>query len=180
MRCFTFLLSLGYIALDLGNYKPITSDCDFPKGCEIRNLLYVHETRLKEIPYTKEPHFNKEATFATSDFENQNGSWFSKWVSLKPGRYVIWFDLSGNPEDEVMAGIEDEQKEISRYHANRGFLQIHYPDMPFHITNEKKCRLFLKVLKSNSENHYPPASITLFKMTENLSERISPINYLVA
>ena len=79
-----------------------------------------------------------------------------------------------------MVGIEDEQKEICRYHANRGFLHIHYPDMPFHVTNEKKYRFFLKLLKSNSNTHCPPASITLFKMTDFLSERISLINYLVA
>lgn len=180
MRCFYFLISLGYIALDLGNYKPITSVKDFPKGSDIRNLLYVHETRIKEIPYSREPKFTNESTYLATDFDNQKGSWFSKWISLKPGRYVIWFDLSGNPDDEVMAGIEDEQKEISRYHANRGFLQIHYPDMPFHVTNEKKCRFFCKLLKSNSATACAPASVTLFKMTDLLSERISPINYLVA
>jgi len=79
-----------------------------------------------------------------------------------------------------MVGIEDEQKEMCRYHANRGFLQIHYPDMPFHITNEKTCRLFLKLLKSNSKTHCAPVSVTLLKMTDILTERISPINYLVA
>ena len=180
LRCLEFLISLGYVALDLGNYKPIKSAKDFPMNSDIRNLLYTHETRLKELPYTNAPQFTKETTYSVSDFDNLSGSWFTKWVSLKPGRYVIWFDLSGNQDDEVMAGIEDEQKEISRYHANRGFLQTHYPDMPFHITNEKKCRLFLKLLKSNSETNCPPVSVTLFKMTDILSERIPPINYLVA
>jgi FkbM family methyltransferase len=180
MRCFDFLLSLGYISLDLGNYKPITSANDFPKGSEIRNLLYVHETRIQEIAYTREPQLAEQLRLNKEDFINQSGSWYSGWVSLKPGRYVVLHDLSGNPDDEVMVGIEDEQKEMCRYHANRGFLQIHYPDMPFHITNEKKCRLFLKLLKSNSETHCPPVSVTLFKMTDILSERISPINYLVA
>ncbi len=180
MRCFNLLISLGYVSLDLSNYKPITTASDFPKGSEIRNLLYVHETRLQELPYSKEPQFIKEFTCLDSDFENQSGSWFSKWLPLKPGRYVFWSDLSGNPDDEVMVGIEDEQKEICRYHANRSFLATHYPDMPFHITNEKKCRLFLKLLKSNSETHCPPVSAIFFKMTDILSERISPINYLIA
>jgi len=180
MRCFDFLLSLGYIALDLSNYKPITSANDFPKGSEIRNLLYVHETRLHEAPYTKEPQLIKDSTYLASDFENQSGSWFSKWITLKPGRYVTCYDLSGNPEDEVMVGIEDEQKSICRYHANRGFLKVHYPDMPFHVTNEKNVRLFLKLMKSNSKTHCPPVSVIIFKMTDFLSERMSKINYLVA
>ena len=180
MRCFEFLLSIGYVALDLNNYKPITSVNDFSNGSEIRNLLYVHETRLQEIPYTREPQLAEQITFQKEDFINQSGSWYSGWVSLKSGRYVVLHDLSVNPDDEVMVGIEDEQKEICRYHAHRKFLCIHYPDMPFHITNEKKCRLFLKLLKSNSETHCPPVSVTLFKMTDILSERISPINYLIA
>jgi hypothetical protein len=180
MRCFGFLLSLGYVALDLNNYKPITSVNDFSNGSEIRNLLYVHETRLHEAPYTKEPQLIKDSTYLASDFENQSGSWFSKWITLKPGRYVTCYDLSGNPEDEVMVGIEDEQKSICRYHANRGFLKVHYPDMPFHVTNEKNVRLFLKLMKSNSKTHCPPVSVIIFKMTDFLSERMSKINYLVA
>ena len=180
MRCFGFLLSLGYVALDLNNYKPITSVNDFSNGSEIRNLLYVHETRLQEAPYTKEPQLIKDSAYLASDFENQSGSWFLKWITLKPGRYVICYDLSGNPEDEVMVGIEDEQKSICRYHANRGFLKVHYPDMPFHVTNEKNVRLFLKLMKSNSKTHCPPVSVTIFKMTDFLSERMSKINYLVA
>jgi len=180
MRCLEFLLSLGYLAFDLNNYKPITSSNDFSNGSEIRNLLYVHETRIKEIPYSREPKFTNESTYLDSDFENQSGSWFSKWICLNPGRHVIWYDLSGNPDDEVMIGIEDEQKEICRYHAHRGFLNIHYPDMPFHITNEKNYRFFLKLMKSNSKTDCPPVSFTLSKMADFLSERISPINYLVA
>ncbi len=180
MRCFNYLLSLGYVSLDLSNYKPIKSANDFTKGSEIRNLLYVHETRLQEIPYTRAPQFAKESTYVASDFTNESGSWFSNWLPVKPGRYVIWLDLSGNPDDEVMVGIEDEQNEICRHHAHRGFLNIHYPDMPFHITNEKKCRVFLKLMKSNSKNHCPPVSITVFKMTDIISERVSRINYLVA
>lgn len=180
MRCFEFLFSLGYVTFDLNNYKPITSTDDFSTGSDIRNLLYVHETRLEETPYTRDPKLTKETAYLASDFQNQSGSWFSKWITLKPGRYVIWYDLSGNPDDEVMVGIEDEQTGICRYHAHRGFLNIHYPDMPFHITNEKNCRFFLKLMESNSKSDCPPVSITLFKVTDFISERISKINYLVA
>lgn len=180
MRCYNLLISMGYKALDLGNYKQITNIADFPKDSDIRNLLYVHESRLTETPYPVEPKLTQQFEYSAKDFVNQSGSWFSPWQYLKPGRYVSFYDLSGNPDDEVMVGIENEQNEICRYHANRGFLNTHYPDMPFHISEEKKCRLFLKLIKSNSKTDTPPVSTTICKMTDFQFNRISLMSYLTA
>lgn len=180
MRCYNLLISMGYKALDLGNYKQITNMADFPKDSDIRNLLYVHESRLIETPYPVEPKLTQQFEYSAKDFVNQSGSWFSPWQNLKPGRYVSFYDLSGNPDDEVMVGIENEQNEICRYHASRGFLNTHYPDMPFHITNENKFRIFLKLIKSNSKTDTPPVSTTICKMTDFQFNRISLMSYLTA
>jgi len=180
MRPFDLLTSLGYLAWDLECYKRIYSATDFPPSTEIRNLLYVHESRVKECPYSINPELKEEFKLCDTDFSLQSSSWNSSWLNFKTGRYIINSDLSGNPEDEVLFGIENEEKEICRYHASRGFLNQHYPDLPFQISSDQKIRIFIKTIKLNSAKHLPPADIQIFRLVNFSTNYALHINYLVA
>ena len=178
MRPFNLLTSLGYLAWDLECYKRINSETDFPPSTEIRNLLYVHVSRVNECPYSINPELKEELKLCNTDFSNQSSSWHSSWLNLKTGRYVINSDLTGNPEDEVMFGIENEEKEVCRYHASRGFLNKHYPDLPFQIASDQKIRIFIKTIISKSVTPLPPTDIKLFKLMNFSPNFCQYINFL--
>ncbi len=54
LACFEFLKARGYECWDLGNYTYVRSRADFPEGSSLRNVVYVHTSRLHSTPYS--PH----------------------------------------------------------------------------------------------------------------------------
>lgn len=180
LRCLELLKSFDYIAFDLSNYKQIGSFEDFPKNSHIRNLLYIHTSRLKETPFKKTPQFENIIEFDDQTMEFVNNSWYSKWISFEPGRYILFTQMEGNEKDEVQLGIEDEYGDISKYHAERGFLANHYPDLPFHVEEAKKCRIFLRILKNHSFNCLAPKYWQISKVKTFEATLLNNFNHKIA
>lgn len=180
MRCWDLLTQNGYSALDLSSYGWIQSAADFPPGSEIRNVLYIHETRLGETPYGKGCIRIKEFEAGAEQFQLQSENWYSIWITLQPGRFVVEFDLEGNPKDEVMVGMETKGQEISRYHAARGFLAQHYREMPIHLQYPTEVRFFLKLMKGNSPGPTPPSWLSISRLADFQFQWDNPLNYLIA
>ena len=114
--CLLLLEELGYVVLDLSNYRVIHRPTDYPAHSVVRNVLAIHRERIAETPY-RVPMECRHLFDATAEqFEsNDNGDtvWMNYRFQSSPGRYalVVEFEAEGeNSYIELKAFVNQENR----------------------------------------------------------------------
>ncbi|MBU6225387.1 MAG: FkbM family methyltransferase [Burkholderiales bacterium] len=119
MRCFEFLADLGYVTIDLSNYRQVCKKEDYPEGAPLRNVLCIHKNRLSETSYSLSISANDVCMLGPQNFEkNHMNGLTSKTFQLEAGRYLLDVDFVANGVDNsMMCGVRCEGLDIFRYHG---------------------------------------------------------------
>lgn len=146
-RCLRLLRGLGYVAVDLSNYREVRGLDDFPADAEWRNLLYVHESRLDEVGYRPPFEFADVARVSPADFDRTgDGSLrLRNPVPLAAGRYAVEVDASAGGRDNQMAcGVRSRGDLALVYWANTAHLFKSYRDWVFCLAEPSPAELFFE------------------------------------
>ena len=141
-RCLDSLLQSDYVALDLNSYRLVRSAADYPRHAEIRNVVFVHRTRLNELPYAVPVVLTEVEHLGASDFVAGKGGIESRAVRLSPGRYIVDVRFSCVGKPELMCGVRAGDKTIFRYHGNAELLATSYRDWAFDMLREQEAVFF--------------------------------------
>ncbi|MEW6329838.1 MAG: FkbM family methyltransferase [Pseudomonadota bacterium] len=142
-RCLDFLKRHQYLAMDLSTYRQIHTLDDFPRGTDIRNVLFIHSARAGEIGYTIPPGRSLSTKLYASDFQMvKRGIRSKEPVRLMPGRYVIETEFSAEGvRDQLMGEVISDSEVIFRNHGIASMLAESYRDWVIHLTKDSYCSL---------------------------------------
>lgn len=157
MRCHELLTGLGYIAVNLADYKRINSAADYSPGVDVANLLFVHSTQADKDPYVNQLAPIEVASFGPDAFYVQeNGSIeITAPISLPPGRYACFADFSANgTENEIFAGIDTDRGVLLRYHTYTRFMASSYRDWVFSLRATSQVKPYLRFIRGSDSSFY--------------------------
>jgi FkbM family methyltransferase len=123
--CFDFLLSKGYIAIDLQDYRRIRKVDDVMEGTVVTDLLYAKPESLVGTPYSGDLTPVPAATLDGDEFSwVSSHNYRSKLIDLPPGRYTAVMDFSATGNSNTMCGIwcEALNAAVVRVHASSSSL----------------------------------------------------------
>ncbi len=166
-RCFDFLQSRGYLAIDLSTYHVIEKYQDFPAGVALTNIAYLHKDRLTESDYPSPCKSTKVAELGRDKFHaNQAGELnLVERLPLVAGRYVFHFDNSADgTKNEVMIGVESESRPIARYHAYSKLLADNYQWMPLHLSKKTNVNIYHRFLKQSSDPTFVLQKVSIYRV----------------
>ena len=155
-RCIELLRGNGYAALDLNSYSMIKGASDFPENVGLRNVLFVHPSRIAELPYAVPPVFEEITKLCAKDFSHANSSFTTtRALRLKPGRYLadMGFSASGSA-NELMCGVKVDGQVIFRYHGYSKLLADSYRDWVFDIPREADVQLYFDFLNDTFDDSF--------------------------
>jgi len=128
--CLELLANMGYVAIDLNNYNFIKSINDYPQGSQIRNVLFIHEHKIENTPYSLEMRNELFLTFGCETFSFiDNVLLANKVIELEKGRYFLFIGFEVEDTDEVLSLNVYVNNQLKILHiANAIFLQNSYRD----------------------------------------------------
>lgn len=142
MRCLEMLVAMGYKAIDLANYLEVKSTGDFRPGTAVANVLFIHRDS-HEHKYLAPIKRQLVKSLDTQQLSN---------ITLRPGRYIIEVDMAAEgSNNEMMAGILENSRQIFRYHTHTSFLASSYRDWPLHTKRETTINLFFYFLSDTAD-----------------------------
>ena len=150
MRCHELLSDLGYVCVDLANYRRICSAADFNPGVTIANLLYVHMDEAKTDRYVNAGDPIEVARLSPDMFAYQPDGSLSllTYVELPPGRYSCMAQFSANgTENEIFAGIDTDRGRLLRYHTYTKLMAETYRDWTFNIGLTSRTTPYIQFVK---------------------------------
>ena len=149
MHCYEHLRGLGYIAIDLADYRRLPTAADFAAGQPIMDILYVHESKAKDDPYWNIGEPDLVADIEASDLVNTSGADFSMKTPLilGPGRYVCLADFSAtNDQNHYYVGVKGREGEYVRYSAGLKLLADCYAKWVFHLFDEDTITPYIQCI----------------------------------
>ena len=158
LRCYEVLLGWGYKAIDLMTYKLLEATNDFLPNCDVTNILFVHETKLAETPYTSQLHCDTVMHIRRIAFKRHEDGSLSMLqpVELGPGRYVFEVNFEeGGQDNRVSIGIEDlDENPLFLAEADLRWLYRNNRYWVIHLNRRQRIRIFFRVLSE-------PASVDI-------------------
>lgn len=148
-RCLQTLRGLGYVAIDTATYEEVRSSADLPAGATVRNLAYVHDSRLDEVGYRLPFERVAVAALRRADFEFLPGGAVRQRrpVELPAGRYVVRVDAEGGGTDRtVVWGVRAGGRVAMSYQADAASLCRSYRDWAVHLPEPAAVELFCELL----------------------------------
>jgi FkbM family methyltransferase len=156
-RCLDFLRDLGYIAIDLNNYKEIKVIDDYPIGANIRNNLYIHRDRYLDTPYHFPFQFQEYKVLSEKDFNQQaDGSTFlNEPLVLEAGRYVMDVDFTAlGIDNEMMCGVKRDGTTIFQYHAYSHLLASSYRDWIIDLSETSSITIYFEFQNGTRDDSF--------------------------
>lgn len=178
MRCHELLTKLGFVTFDCNNYSRIDSINDLlGRGC-IRNLVFIHKSRLNEV-FLPKVVFEQTATFDSSSFQKNPGqSIFSSPIFLKQGRYLFDGDFSAEGTDNsIFCGIKQGETYTFRYHAYTKLLAENYRDWMVDIPRDGE---YLIAFEFQDKTFDPSLRINNFTIKKVQDVTTSPVVSVVS
>lgn len=149
MRCHAMLTDLGYLCVDLANYRRIVSVADFDDGITIANLLYVHSDEAATDRYVNagEPVEVARLTPDMFTYLPDGSLSLTTHLDLPAGRYtcITQFTASGR-DNQILAGIDTDRGRLQRYQTYSKLMAQTYRDWAFHIRSACKVTPYIQFL----------------------------------
>ncbi len=170
-RCFDLLTSLGYITIDLSNYRQIRSKGDYPESAPLRNVLCIHESRIHETDYVP-PIRTSDVMFL--DGENFNANHLRGFTSnpfeLDAGRYVLDVDFGAEGIDNnMMCGVRCGGGDLFRYHGYSKLLASSYREWVIDVPYKTELHIYFDFMESTSDESLVVRSVSIKKVSLNSS-----------
>jgi len=146
-RCLNLLREMGYTAIDVGSYREVCSAADYPPRSELRNLLYVHESRLDEAGYRPPFELVECGRLGPADFESlPNGSLRQRVpLELSAGRYLVEVDAeAAGTDNQMMCGVRSRGAVIQMYWCDTAHVFKSYRDWVFCLPEPSPSELFFE------------------------------------
>ncbi len=146
-RCLKMLRSWGYTAIDVGNYREVRTGADYPDRSVLRNLLYIHESRLDEAGYRPPFELTECGRFVLADFDRSaDGSLRQTTpIELPAGRYVVEVDATAEGQDnQVVGGVRVRDAIVQMYWCSTAHLLQSYRDWVFCLPEPSPAELFFE------------------------------------
>lgn len=180
LACFDFLRARGYECWDLGNYACVRSRADFPEGSSLRNVVYVHTSRLHSTPYSSHMAKEEVAHLGEGNFETTGEAQMSStWIDLSPGRYH--FDMafeSDSRDDRVWCGVETPERVVLGYQTYSHFLATSYRDWVIHVRAPTKARAFFRSLSGPFDRTFKVNGARVLRLAD-LSRVRATVDFLL-
>lgn len=162
LRCFDFLTKLSYTVIDLNNYRIIRSLADYPEGVSLRNSLFVHSSKMNDLPYSVPVESEEYSALSQIDFHpNHTKGFTTKEFELAPGRYLIDVNFTATGRDNTMfCGVRLGGRDLFRYHGYSSLIAGHYRDWVIDVPQIANAHLYFDFLNDTSD-----ASLTIHGAT---------------
>jgi FkbM family methyltransferase len=162
--CLLLLEELGYVVLDLSNYRVVRRPTDYAAHCVVRNVLAIHRDRLAETPYQVPMEFRHLFDATAEEFESRadgHSAWRNYRFQASPGRYalVVEFEAEGeNSYIELKAFVN--QKNCVYYGGTAKWICLSYRD--FVVDVDKAGEVHVQFMLPN---HTPDPTFRLKGLT---------------
>jgi FkbM family methyltransferase len=166
-RCLDLLRSKGYAVLDLNSYTPVASVSDFPAGVSLRNLLFVHASRVAELPYALPPATEPVQEMHAVDFLRAGNSFkLAAPLRLAPGRYLADMQfLASGMSNELMCGVKVDGQVVFRYHAYSKLLAENYRDWVFDVVGDASVELYFDFINGSFDDSFRLSGAALRRLS---------------
>jgi FkbM family methyltransferase len=142
-RCLDYLLERGYRALDLNSLRLINALADYPPNVGLRNVLFIHEQRVDELPFGLPVVREDTIRIASGDVRAVANGFVAGPYRLPAGRYVADMQFSAQGTDnEMICGASVDGQAVFQYHAYTRLLADSYRDWVFELPREADLELF--------------------------------------
>jgi FkbM family methyltransferase len=167
MRCFSFLVDRGYIAMDLNSYRQIVTEKDYPENTPLRNVLFIHRDKIDKTIYKQPLMINNLKVIAADDFmPNHMNGFTSKEFEFEPGRYLIDVDFSAvSMNNEMMCGVRFEGADLFRYHGYSKLIADSYRDWVIEVPQRGNITIYFDFLNGTND-----PSLVIHKATVRMIE----------
>jgi FkbM family methyltransferase len=149
-RCLDFLQNKGYLAIDLNNYRFISSINDYPENSLIRNVLFIHRDRIEETPYSLNLEAKHIADFSSTNFRVDNDKVFvlEDCINLNEGRYAIVIDFEAEREDNTisLAVYANNVLQVN-YGGNTKWIKNSYSDFILNLDKPKSIKIEIRFIE---------------------------------
>jgi hypothetical protein len=175
-RCLAWLHAQDYVAIDLASYRMVRSSADFPKGSTIRNVLFVHESRIAELAYGLPPVLDTVRTLLSTEVRSEIDGYKAGPIRLDAGRYVIDanFHATGT-HNHLECGVESFGGPIMRYEAYSRLLAETYRDWVVDLPRPTDVNIFFRFVQGTSDDSLRIGDLHIKKLRNS-----KPQEYLAA
>jgi hypothetical protein len=153
-KCTEWLISQGYVALDLADYHFLSSVTDISSGTLV-NVLFIHQSRIAGTPFADlgKPLLIKQSPPDELVFD------------LDPGRYVAEALITADGTDNsMMAGVEIDGMSVTRYQTHTKFLAESYRFLPFHVDDPGRVEVFFRFQSRSSDPTFKLDGVRLWRV----------------
>jgi FkbM family methyltransferase len=153
IRCLALLRAAGYIALDLSNYRTVNSATDFPSEASVRNVLFVHESKIDALPYALPVGRRVVCELTSQDFAHAATEVKAmRPIRLDAGRYLIDVDFTASgTSNELMCGVRSDGADLLRYHGYSKLLAGSYRDWVIDLKSPEAIELYFEFKNGTSD-----------------------------
>ena len=161
LSCWMTLRDRGYAAFDLNNYQRFDGDLAFPPGAVVRNMLFIHRSRLDELWFGN---YQKNRVLEISPAEWTHdavqGVWRSLTVELEPGRYVITSQFTGaETTNTILELVLANGMPAVAYAGSEDWLRRSYFDMPLHLHRRSAVGVEYQLQSGSFSKDFRPGSL---------------------
>ena len=168
MRCIDLLATLGYVTIDLNNYRQIRTSSDYTPDAPLRNILCIHQNRLSETPYCLPIPTTDICTLNTVDFEkNRMNGITSKSFELEAGRYLLYVDFSAKGNNNNMkCGVRCEGiLDLFLYHAYSKLIAETYREWVIELPRKINLSIYFDFYDGSFDPTLDLRSVTIKKIS---------------
>jgi FkbM family methyltransferase len=166
MRCLELLTDLGYLTMDLSNYRQILSANDYPPNAPLRNVLCIHQDRLSETPYHLPVSTLIVCTLSAEDFKRNNLNGItSRAFELGAGRYLIDVDFAAEGKsNNMMCGVRSDGRDIFRYHGYSKLIAASYREWVIDLPTNTAVELYFDFHDGTSDPSFQFRGLSVRKV----------------
>ncbi len=172
---FSILREQGYLCWDLANYSLINVFEDLGARFAVKNLLFIHPTRIGDTPYRETLSRQIVTEFSKTDFyECSHGKYLSKTpILLEPGRYHFELNfVSDGMNDQMACGVCAENKKLIYYQTYSNFLSTSYSDWVLDLWKPERLQIFFNFLRGTYEPSFRIDGAKIYRVPELSKRRI--------
>ncbi|MEH1842467.1 MAG: FkbM family methyltransferase [Nostoc sp.] len=177
-RCIDFLRDKGYLAIDLNNYNFLISNNNYPKNTHIRNVLFIHESKIQQTPYSIELKCQLINSYGFECFTAKNdNSFFDCEIELDQGRYAFDLDFKSEREDNILylAVYADNIQKLV-YCENAKWLSASYRDFILDLRKSGKVKIEMNFLNNTLDPSFCINGMSIYRV---LGHSGSPKNHFI-